>query len=193
MAARTYRLEMNKLLLCRDLGAARQHDSDGSVIQLPLAVSGPMWLGPLHDVPWLQAMSDVADDLGWCGTSVPVNQDVKTTGPNPQRDLEELLPMLQAEADVRLPPWFVKLDELSRQRKGNTGLPRRDRLVAELRDQGHAASASHVEVCKCPVLLSDDASTLCSRFGIGASTAPALRCGGRQTLSSVMTVCQQDV
>lgn len=72
----------------------------------PPVLSGPLWLGPLHDESWLQKMSNVASDWGWA-TQV------------------KLIKMMKAEASM--PPYYYPLSEIGR--RGQMDIPPRDRLI----------------------------------------------------------------
>ncbi|NER84359.1 MAG: tRNA (guanine-N1)-methyltransferase, partial [Leptolyngbya sp. SIO1D8] len=92
------------------------------VAPIPLTVSGPMWLGPLHDRAMLAEMADCADVWGW-------HKRVK------------LLNIMQAEADM--PPYYFTLAEIGRH--GQMDIPRRDRLMMVLRDRGFLVSRTHLD------------------------------------------------
>lgn len=85
----------------------------------PLAISGPMWLGPLHDPTFLEQMRTLAQAWGW------------------QRR-QELLTLMQAEAFF--PPYYIPLSEVGR--RGKIDIPARDRLIQELQIRGHQACRS---------------------------------------------------
>lgn len=84
---------------------------------VPVVVSGPLWLGALHDRPFVQRMTALA---------------------RPER--VALLQTLQAEAD--LPPYYFTLGEIGR--RGKLNIPARDRLLQALQAHGHAASPTHI-------------------------------------------------
>ncbi len=86
-----------------------------------LTISGPLWLGPLHDRPYVQRMADWAEQWQW---------------PEGTR----LLQIMSAEAD--LPPYFYLLGEIGR--RGRMDIPRRSHLIQALQDLGYQASATHV-------------------------------------------------
>ena len=79
-------------------------------------LSGPMWLGPLHDGATLEAMQALATDWGW-------------------RRQGKLLAIMTQEID--LPPYYYSLGEIGR--RGQMDIPNRDRLIAALHAQGHRA------------------------------------------------------
>jgi tRNA G26 N,N-dimethylase Trm1 len=64
------------------------------------AVVGPLWTGPLHDASFLTEMRSLADEWGWAYTS----ENGVT--------LEKLLSMMIEESDPRLPPGYIRLDEV---------------------------------------------------------------------------------
>ncbi|MEO0984459.1 MAG: tRNA (guanine-N1)-methyltransferase [Cyanobacteria bacterium J06639_14] len=88
----------------------------------PLAVSGPLWLGNLHDRTMLTEMTALATAWGW-------QKRVK------------LLEIMQAEADM--PPYYFTLPEIGRH--GQMDIPKRDRLMAVLRDRGFRVSLTHLD------------------------------------------------
>jgi len=98
------------------LGRARCRHDD-----LPLTLSGPQWVGDLHDRDYLATMRVGAVDRRWA-------------------DVVEWLDLAIAEADM--PPYFFKLGEIGK--RGRMDIPKHDRLVAALRDRGFRATACHV-------------------------------------------------
>lgn len=72
-----------------------------------LVVSGPMWLGPLHDASYVTEMLELAKEWGW------VRED---TG----MDLDKLLSIMIEESDPRLPPGYTKMDEVFKNRNSIT-------------------------------------------------------------------------
>ncbi len=87
-----------------------------------VVVSGPLWLGPLHDPPTLTAMGKLASTWGWTAQA-------------------RLLQCMAAEA--HLPPYYYTLAEIGH--RGGMDIPRRDRLVAALRQAGYQATVPHLE------------------------------------------------
>jgi len=79
---------------------------------------GPLWLGPLHDAPFLRRLTPSA----W--TSVPAAR---------------LLSSLQREAD--LPAFFVTTDELAAREHGSP--PKLELFLDALRETGHRAERTH--------------------------------------------------
>ncbi|MBD2101311.1 tRNA (guanine-N1)-methyltransferase [Leptolyngbya sp. FACHB-261] len=88
----------------------------------PLTLSGPLWLGPLHDSVLVQRMAELARLWRW-----------------PQR--VQLLETMQAEAT--LPPYYYTLRELGHRSKRD--VPPRTALIAALQQAGYAACATHLE------------------------------------------------
>jgi tRNA (guanine26-N2/guanine27-N2)-dimethyltransferase len=86
-----------------------------------LTLSGPMWLGPLHDRPWVQGMAAIAQEWNW-------------------PDCVTLLDLFAAEAT--LPPYFYTLQVIGK--RGKLDLPKRSHLITALHDHGHEASATHI-------------------------------------------------
>lgn len=71
------------------------------------AVSGPMWLGPLHDVDYVKQMAALAGQWQW-----------------PQRICKLLVVML---AEATMPPYYYPLAEIGR--RGQIDIPARERLI----------------------------------------------------------------
>jgi tRNA (guanine26-N2/guanine27-N2)-dimethyltransferase len=87
----------------------------------PLTISGPMWLGKLHDREQLAKMALLAEEWGWSKRV-------------------ELLREMEAEADF--PPYFYTLREIGKRGRMNT--PKRDNLLQALQEQGYHASSTHI-------------------------------------------------
>ena len=87
----------------------------------PLTLSGPLWIGDLHQAQFLQAMEQLAVGWGWesCAT---------------------LLAIMRAE--IPFPPYFVTLAEIGRRAK--IDIPKRDRLILALQAAGHPATITHI-------------------------------------------------
>lgn len=81
-------------------------------------VSGPLWLGPLHDVDYLGQMAALA-----------------------RPPLRPLLTVMLAEATM--PPYYYPLAELGR--RGQMDIPPRDRLIAALNHAHHRATRTHLD------------------------------------------------
>ncbi len=111
-------------------------NSDTSIQSRPESrpiVSGPMWLGPLHHRPDLEAMRQIA----MARQTQPYPHD-----PNPNRWLrcQALLETMQAEAT--LPPYYYPLAEIGR--RGKMDIPPKQALLARLQAQGFAATSTHI-------------------------------------------------
>jgi tRNA (guanine26-N2/guanine27-N2)-dimethyltransferase len=88
----------------------------------PWTLSGPFWLGDLHDPPTLVAMDQLAIGRGWTARSA-------------------LLQRMIAEYD--LPPYYYPLGEIGR--RGKLDIPKRDRLIAALQSQGYQACGASMQ------------------------------------------------
>jgi tRNA (guanine26-N2/guanine27-N2)-dimethyltransferase len=96
-----------------------------------LVVSGPLWLGNLHDREMLDAMIALATFWGWTNRVA-------------------LLNIMRTEADVA--PYFYSLQNIGK--VGKLDLPKRDQLIATLQQHGYRACATHLD----PQALKTDAS-----------------------------------
>ncbi|NEQ46271.1 MAG: tRNA (guanine-N1)-methyltransferase [Leptolyngbya sp. SIOISBB] len=88
----------------------------------PMVISGPMWLGHLHDRPFLNQMRALAQTWNW----------------HPQVDLLTLM-----ESEATLPPYYFTLPEIGR--RGRMDIPKREDLMAGLRDRGFQVSRTHFD------------------------------------------------
>ncbi|KAK3139082.1 hypothetical protein QOZ80_5AG0377520 [Eleusine coracana subsp. coracana] len=95
-----------------------------------ITVVGPLWIGPLHDASFLSEMLCLANEWGWAYTS----ENGVT--------LEKLLSTMIEESDPRLPPGYIRLDEISHRAKVNS--PPLGTLINSLRKEGFAACRSHI-------------------------------------------------
>ncbi|CAD6272357.1 unnamed protein product [Miscanthus lutarioriparius] len=95
-----------------------------------ITVVGPLWTGPLHDASFLTEMLSLANEWGWACT---IENGVT---------LEKLLGMMIEESDPRLPPGYIRLDEISRRAKVNS--PPLGTLINSLRKEGFSACRSHI-------------------------------------------------
>lgn len=113
-----------RVLSWRQLGHATCQNTVSSpyVSPIPPSISGPLWLGELHDTSMLAEMAALASLWGW-------HKRVK------------LLEIMQAEADM--PPYYYPLPELGRH--GQMDIPKRDQLIMALRDRGFRASRTHLD------------------------------------------------
>ncbi|MBD1872362.1 tRNA (guanine-N1)-methyltransferase [Nodosilinea sp. FACHB-131] len=88
----------------------------------PPVVSGPMWLGSLHDAAMLAEMQGLADRWGWSSQA-------------------KLLAIMAQEID--LPPYYYPLGDIGRH--GQMDIPNRDRLIAALQMKGYQAAIPSVD------------------------------------------------
>jgi tRNA (guanine26-N2/guanine27-N2)-dimethyltransferase len=88
----------------------------------PLTLSGPLWLGPLHDLDYLTDMGKLAETWGW-------------------QDRKQLLNLMAGE--IPFPPYFFTLGEIGRHSK--VDIPKRDRLMTALHAEGYAAAMTHLD------------------------------------------------
>ncbi|KAL6624357.1 hypothetical protein ACP70R_031678 [Stipagrostis hirtigluma subsp. patula] len=95
-----------------------------------ITVVGPLWTGPLHDASFLNEMLNLATEWGWAYT---IENGVT---------LEKLLSTMIEESDPRLPPGYIRLDEISSRAKVNS--PPLGTLINSLRKEGFAACRSHI-------------------------------------------------
>lgn len=95
-----------------------------------ISVVGPLWIGPLHDASFLTKMLSLANEWGWAYAIVN------------SVTLEKLLSTMIEESDPRLPPGYIRLDEISRRAKVNS--PPLVTLVNSLRKEGFSACRSHI-------------------------------------------------
>ena len=86
-------------------------------------VSGPMWLGPLHNIDYVGQMAALAIRWQW-----------------PQR-IQRLLAIMQQEASM--PPYYYPLAEIGR--RGQTDVPARERLIKEICDRSYRATRTHLD------------------------------------------------
>lgn len=113
-----------RTLSWRQLGRATCQNTVPSpyIAPIPLSISGPMWLGELHDSQMLSEMTALANLWGW-------HKRVK------------LLEIMQSEAGM--PPYYFTLPEIGRH--GQMDIPKRDHLIMALRDRGFHASRTHLD------------------------------------------------
>ena len=88
----------------------------------PMVISGPMWLGHLHDRPFLNQMRALAQTWNW----------------HPQVDLLTLM-----DSEATLPPYYFTLPEIGR--RGRMDIPKREDLMTRLRDRGFQVSHTHFD------------------------------------------------
>ncbi|CAH2063977.1 unnamed protein product [Thlaspi arvense] len=94
-----------------------------------LVVSGPMWLGPLHDAPYVTEMLELAKEWGWVSEGSGL-------------DLEKLLSIMIEESDPRLPPGYTIMDQMASRAKINS--PSLKKMTSALVKEGYAVSRSHI-------------------------------------------------
>ncbi|XP_047320120.1 tRNA (guanine(26)-N(2))-dimethyltransferase isoform X2 [Impatiens glandulifera] len=94
-----------------------------------VAVSGPLWIGPLHDRGYVSAMLDLAENWGW-------TTGEKGTG------LGKLLNQMVDESDPRLSVGYIKLDKIAKHAKVNS--PSVQIFMSTLQKEGYAVSRSHI-------------------------------------------------
>lgn len=63
-------------------------------------MSGPLWTGPLHSAEFLGEMLELAREWGWANSN------------SKNDDLDKLLNLMIDECDSRLPPGYIKVDEV---------------------------------------------------------------------------------
>ena len=106
----------------------------------PPTLSGPLWLGKLHDATELAALAALAEELGW-SSAPPFEVGSADAAAAPQRSLGALLAVLREEADDALPPGYHTLDDVAA--RAGTRTPSRDAVIAALQDAGHVATRTH--------------------------------------------------
>lgn len=102
----------------------------------PPVLSGPLWLGPLHDHHQLAAMHQAAEKLAARPTSATSDRQ----GPQHWQSCQTLIQTMQAEAT--LPPYYYPLGEIGR--RGKMDIPPRQQLLNQLHQNGFAASTTHI-------------------------------------------------
>lgn len=108
-------------------------------------VSGPMWLGALHDVRALSQMQAAARRLEKnSADTLPFSSSASSATENPNafrwRQCQSLIATMQAEAI--LPPYYYPLAEIGR--RGKMDIPPRQALITQLHQQGFAATRTHI-------------------------------------------------
>ncbi|KAK9124709.1 hypothetical protein Sjap_014311 [Stephania japonica] len=94
-----------------------------------LVVSGPLWIGPLHNKAYVTEMLNASRQSGW-------------VEPGGCSDLEKLLEQLINESDPELSFGYIKLDEVASRAKINS--PPLRTLMSTLQKEGYAVSRSHI-------------------------------------------------
>ena len=87
----------------------------------PLTLSGPLWLGKLHNGDYLKRMQVLAQRWNW-------------------QKRGDLLQVMEAEADF--PPYFYTLGEIGR--RGKIDIPKKHRLIEALQHEGYRATPTHI-------------------------------------------------
>lgn len=96
-------------------------------------LSGPMWLGPLHDVQELERMQQ-------CAIARQAHPHPHDQSPERWARCQSLIKIMQAEAS--LPPYYYPLAEIGR--RGKMDIPPRQALVSRLHQQEFAATLTHI-------------------------------------------------
>ena len=86
-------------------------------------VSGPMWLGPLHDTGYIAQMAALAHQWRW------------------SQRIQRLLTTMEQEA--AMPPYYYPLAEIGR--RGQMDVPARDRLIKGICDRSYRATRTHLD------------------------------------------------
>lgn len=104
--------------------------SCGCCAPSPPVISGPMWLGSLHNQDYLTAMRQIVEQ-----------RQASLTQSQSWEKCQKLIQIMQAEAD--LPPYYYPLAEVGR--RGKIDIPPREALLASLRQQGFTAVQTHLD------------------------------------------------
>ena len=114
---------------CRRCGGAA--DSVGGKNQKSMAVSGPMWTGPLHDAAAVQRLAREAEEVDWSGANEASSENDDASPMKGQKaSARELLAAFAAEADPALPPFYRRTDELARGGRGLEHVSEPEELTA---------------------------------------------------------------
>ena len=89
----------------------------------PPAVSGPLWLGRLHDTDYVNQMAKLAHQWQW------------------PKQIKRLLAVMLEEATM--PPYYYPLAELGR--RGQIDIPPKDLLIETLSRSGYRATCTHLD------------------------------------------------
>lgn len=88
----------------------------------PLCLSGPLWLGPLHEPSTLERWHLHSEARQW----------------------SHVTPLLQTMiAEASLPPYFLRLQDIGK--RGHLNLPPRSQLIARLQAAGYQAAPTHID------------------------------------------------
>ncbi|KAL2642401.1 hypothetical protein R1flu_009988 [Riccia fluitans] len=107
----------------------------GSVV-----VTGPLWIGPLHDRNQVEGMTELAREWGWINS---VGARSISNSPVDMHILKELLEVMVDESQPGLPSGYVRMDQIGK--RGKVRVPRRKDFIDRLQQEGYAASRSHIE------------------------------------------------
>ncbi|XP_020593760.1 uncharacterized protein LOC110033922 isoform X3 [Phalaenopsis equestris] len=95
-----------------------------------VVVSGPLWIGPLHNTDYVCKMLELAREWGWACNLKKCSS------------LESILTQMIAESDPQLPPGYIKLDEIASRAQINS--PPVSAILSALQKEGYAACRSHI-------------------------------------------------
>lgn len=93
---------VHQSLLCPGHGV-KFDNSKSFQVSSSLIVSGPLWIGPLHNAAYLTELLNLAEQWGW------TSNDTET-------HLGKLLKQMIEESDPKLPFGYIKLDEVQLQK-----------------------------------------------------------------------------
>ncbi|OAE24341.1 hypothetical protein AXG93_4343s1060 [Marchantia polymorpha subsp. ruderalis] len=105
-----------------------------------LVVSGPLWLGPLHETEHVKSMIELARQWGWIKA---LGERSRSDSPADMRILEQLLEVMVDESQPSLPSGYIEMHEVGKRGKLQT-TPRRNDFIQLLQQEGFVASRSHV-------------------------------------------------
>ncbi|BFI28114.1 tRNA (guanine26-N2/guanine27-N2)-dimethyltransferase [Marchantia polymorpha subsp. ruderalis] len=105
-----------------------------------LVVSGPLWLGPLHETEHVKSMIELARQWGWIKA---LGERSRSDSPADMRILEQLLEVMVDESQPGLPSGYIEMHEVGKRGKLQT-TPRRNDFIQLLQQEGFVASRSHV-------------------------------------------------
>lgn len=77
-----------------------------------MIVSGPLWIGPLHNAADVKNMSELAKDWGWIRQSELSRDSRKSDSSVDMNVLEELLEIMLGESQPGLPSGFIELGKV---------------------------------------------------------------------------------
>lgn len=131
----------------KELGGCFCHQcADAGDVNVAMDVSGPMWLGPLHERETIRRLRAREAAVGWDDDEDASASGRREETPKGQKTTAKLLEMFESESDPKLPPFYHRTDELARAGRGMVGgIPPMNAWIAELRRRGYAACRSHVD------------------------------------------------